>query len=260
MPHVLSAKSVALGRDTFIFTSLTHCQLGWFLKLTPVSSATVQRWIRTISPETTRELFICPVNVHSVGIFEYWIGPHGSSIDVITELPLPPGDYGLYYNRECTNGGFRDIMALPRKWNDTFEYQANHALGAEERISEYCFLPSITQLVVARDNQCCRFTGRTGDTALSWIFPPVFREQTKTSWFDLLDKDFFSPDNVLTMHTDLKFHFHSNHFTVDIDGDYTTSLLIIRTTPPSTHSSVIISSSHVTPFVRPMARVKLSKR
>ncbi|KAJ6615016.1 hypothetical protein B0H10DRAFT_2042896 [Mycena sp. CBHHK59/15] len=230
MPHILSSKSKELGRDIFLFTSLNpspaRLVLGVNQKLTPVSSATIQRWIRIISPETTSDLFICPVNVQSVGIFEYCIQPNGPSFDGTSDSPLPPGDYGLYYDRECTKGGFRDIMALPLKWNATLEYQANHKLDNAERIAQYQFSPDLEQSVIARDNHRCRFTGVTTDTALSWIFPPVFKVQTKLCLFDSLDKDFVSPPNVLTMHANLKIHFHNNHFGVDVDDGY--KIIILR--------------------------------
>ncbi|KAJ7124441.1 hypothetical protein C8R44DRAFT_783503 [Mycena epipterygia] len=125
-----------------------------------------------------------------------------------------------YFAGECTRKRSREISALPRSWDDTFEYQANHALDDEERIFKYQFSPDVQQGVIARDNQRCRFTGLTTDSALCWIFPPIFKEQTKTSWFNLLDKYFVSPPNVLTMHPDLAFHFHSNNFGVDVDDDY----------------------------------------
>lgn len=50
--------------------------------------------------------------------------------------------------------------------------------------------------------------------------------QTKLCYFDSLDKDFVSPPNVLTMHADLKFHFHNNHFGVDVDDGY--KIIVLR--------------------------------
>jgi hypothetical protein len=49
-------------------------------KLTPVSNAKIQSWIKIISPQTS-DLFICPVTVKSVCIFEYCIQLNGPAFD-----------------------------------------------------------------------------------------------------------------------------------------------------------------------------------
>ncbi|KAJ7806399.1 hypothetical protein B0H14DRAFT_3882371 [Mycena olivaceomarginata] len=225
--HVLSNKSRLLDRDTFVFASLnpspSRLLLGFNQKLTPVSSATIQRWVRIITPKT-REFVICPVVVHSIGVFEYYIEPSGPPIEATSPTLLLPGNYGLYHNDACIATGPPDIMSA-RSWSGSFEHHASK-MDDKKRALEYQFLPEIERSVMARDNQTCWFTGATDDIALSWIFPPVFRNQTKASWFDVLDKEFVTAKNVLTLKSELKLHFHSNNFTVDVDDDY--RIVILR--------------------------------
>ncbi|KAJ7138240.1 hypothetical protein C8R44DRAFT_868559 [Mycena epipterygia] len=138
MLHILSSKSKELGRDTFLFifmnASPARLILGVNQKLILVSSATVQRWIRIISPKTTSDLFICPITVQSVGIFEYCIQTNAPSFDGTLDSLLLPGDYGLYYNRECIGE------------------------DSAKCIAEYQFPPDFEQSVIARDKHRCRFT------------------------------------------------------------------------------------------------------
>ncbi|KAJ6487171.1 hypothetical protein C8R47DRAFT_1127942 [Mycena vitilis] len=228
--HALSAKSRELGRDTFVFAPLNPCPsklvLGFNQKVTPVSSARIQRWARILNPETS-DFVICPVNVLWLGVFEYYITPNGPFIDPASTALLPPGNYGLYHQwqPELVSCGPVDLMRT-RGWEGTFEQLTSSYLTEEERIEEYQFPPCVEESVKARDKQRCRFTGMTHGLALSWIIPPIYDCQTKSSWFDTLDKDFRTSQNVLTMRSDLKLHFHNNNFSVDVDDGY--RIVILR--------------------------------
>ncbi|KAJ7615615.1 hypothetical protein DFH06DRAFT_123414 [Mycena polygramma] len=117
-----------------------------------------------------------------------------------------------------------------RRWSLSFE-DLSRNLDDEKRRRMYQFPPEIEESVKARDKQRCRITGATNGIALSWIFPSPYRNQTKLDWYEPLDKDFVDAQNVLTMRSDLKYHFHSNRFSVDVDDGY--RIVVFRDMGPS---------------------------
>ncbi|KAJ7923777.1 hypothetical protein B0H13DRAFT_2316130 [Mycena leptocephala] len=83
---------------------------------------------------------------------------------------------------------------------------------------------------MARDQQKCRLTGAADDISLSRIIP-AYQNQTKSSWYDSFNKDFVAAENVLTMRTGLKFHFHSSNFSVNVDDRH--RIVVLRDMGPA---------------------------
>jgi hypothetical protein len=70
-------------------------------KLTPVSSATLHRWVNLMSGIFGPERFyLCPVVMHSAGIMLYCVERSGTVIKPSSTEAIPPGNYGLYFDRE----------------------------------------------------------------------------------------------------------------------------------------------------------------
>ncbi|KAJ7160360.1 hypothetical protein C8R46DRAFT_1223837 [Mycena filopes] len=216
--HILSNKSRALGRDTFVFSSLnptpSRLVLGFNQRLTPVSNAKIQRWVRVMTPET-RDFVLCAVTVHSAGIFEYYITPSGLLWTLPRPLHCHPGI--MVFTTICRRPGQADF-ARGSKINSTFEDLAS-TMTNEKRISQYQIPVEIQNRVMARDKQHCRLTGETNDV-LAWIIPPPLKQYTARQWLTPIEKSFLVPQNLLTLRTDLVFHFHHNNFSVDVDDEY----------------------------------------
>ncbi|KAJ7076669.1 hypothetical protein B0H15DRAFT_934242 [Mycena belliarum] len=233
--HVLSVKSKDLQRDTFFFIcQLRKAQLfmGVNQKFTPVSSATIHRWTKFIGgPKSdlyAEEFFLCPVTVRSAGIMAYSVEPCGPAIEPDSTELLAPGNYGWYFNRECTAKGAPRMIGWARQRCFTFETLVT--AECERRGCEPYAVPQAEMsVVVPRDESRCRFTDSERDTIVAWIVPP------QASWeaMDIIsvgsDSDeapFFVAANAITMQSELRFHFHNNHFTVDVDDDY--RILVLR--------------------------------
>ncbi|KAJ7076657.1 hypothetical protein B0H15DRAFT_578208 [Mycena belliarum] len=232
--HVLSTKSRDLQRDTFIFISLSARSELFFVaginqKLTPASSATIHHWVEILRGESKPEPFwLCPVTVHSAGIMAYYVRPSGPAIEPYSKEPLPAGNYGWYFDRECTARGFPDLTTVPARLY-TLEARLN-SVSDETGIK---LVPDVipaaeADVAVARDEGRCRFTGCLTDTILVWIIPPAVAWETEDS--TLAPRDTTAPflvaANIITMQRQLRFHFHNNHFTVDVDDDY--RILVLR--------------------------------
>ncbi|KAJ7776049.1 hypothetical protein DFH07DRAFT_74162 [Mycena maculata] len=229
--HVLSPKSEDLDRNTFFFVSLrmkARLYLGVNQKFTPVSSAIIHHWVKLMRSgrelEEPEEFFLCPVTVKSRGVMSYYVRRSGPVIEPDSKERLPPGNYGWYFDRECTLKGFPDLSRVAERF---CTFQARLAGNIE------CYGPeSIADpfpfSAVARDERRCRFTGSTDDTVLAWIVPPGASWETDDhsdprKWDET---PFLVDGNVLAMQKALVSHFHGNHFTVDVDDDY--RILVLR--------------------------------
>ncbi|KAK0237294.1 hypothetical protein EDD85DRAFT_1008361 [Armillaria nabsnona] len=97
--HILSTISARLERDTFIFstTAPTRLVLGLNQRLTPVSSATLHRWVRLIIP-TPKPFTLHPVTVRQFGIMSYAIELNGEDIPADSTEALPIGNYAWYWS------------------------------------------------------------------------------------------------------------------------------------------------------------------
>ncbi|KAG6808501.1 hypothetical protein H0H92_003951 [Tricholoma furcatifolium] len=71
----------------------------------------------------------------------------------------------------------------------------------------------IQQTVQERDKGQCFFTGKTGNTVMTWIVPPVCNVNFRS------DIDFLVAENVITIHKDLEVLFLKNQLMVDVDKD-----------------------------------------
>ncbi|KAJ7121885.1 hypothetical protein C8R43DRAFT_1239391 [Mycena crocata] len=229
--HTLSRKSEDLDRDTFIFINLHQSSrlfLGVNQKLTPITSATLHRWVRLMSRFNEPEIFfLCPVSVHPAGIMSYYVVPSGPPIEPYSTEPIPPGNYGWYFDRECRNRGFPELTEAPQRFVSFKAWFCNDWLH-NQRLKMDPLPPAVEQSVTARDGRHCRFTGLTNDISLAWIVPPAISWETDDFGSDRGwdAAPFFVAANVLTMHQKLVHYFHSNYFAVDVDGDY--QILIFR--------------------------------
>ncbi len=77
--------------------TLTKFYLGLNQRLTPVSSATLHRWIRLIIP-AARPFTLHPVTVHQFGIMSYAIKLNGEDIPADSTEALPIGNYAWYWS------------------------------------------------------------------------------------------------------------------------------------------------------------------
>ncbi|KAJ7467483.1 hypothetical protein FB451DRAFT_1258682 [Mycena latifolia] len=231
--HILSPKSLDLGRDTFFFTSLpvkARLILGVNQKFTPVTSATIHRWVDLIvdDEDESEEFFLCPVTMKSAGIMSYDVERSGPVIEPYSTEPLPPGNYGWYFNRECTGKGF-SVLSNVREGFYTLNALSEEIDEPHERDFVANALPPAAEasIAVARDESRCRFTGSAENATLAWIIPPAIAQYTERSMQIEWDRlSYQVAANVITMQSRLRFHFHNNHFTVDVDDDY--RILVLR--------------------------------
>ncbi|KAJ7239739.1 hypothetical protein C8J57DRAFT_1372509 [Mycena rebaudengoi] len=224
--HILSKKSVDLERDTFFFISLHQSSqlfMGVNQKSTPVSSATIHHWVKLMGKDYWEPpvFFLCPVTVRSGGIMSYFVEPSGPVIEPSSTEPLPPGNYGWFFNRECTSKGFPELTLVRQRF---CSYRLLFSLmWPDFQPSKMDPFPSVVEeSVVARDQGRCRFTGLDDDATPAWIVPPTLSWETEDfgssrGW----DKTpFLVAANDLTMQKRLTLPFLSNHFSVDVDDGY----------------------------------------
>ncbi|KAK7002298.1 hypothetical protein R3P38DRAFT_3605217 [Favolaschia claudopus] len=110
--HLLSEKSRVLERDTFIFLRVrekSQLFMSFNQKLTPVTSATIRRWmILLLGDRDSEEFFLCPVSLSSVGIMAYAMVACGPALDPDSSQRIPPGNYG-YYRDQARKVSARDL-------------------------------------------------------------------------------------------------------------------------------------------------------
>ncbi|KAJ7119479.1 hypothetical protein C8R44DRAFT_788151 [Mycena epipterygia] len=224
--HILSKKSAYLERDTFIFITPRKIEAELFLginqKMTPVTSATIHRWAEFMNDDfDTEEFFLCPVIVESAGIMRYRVEPSGPAIEPYSTEPLPPGNYGWYFNRECTWKGVPSLSMIRRRLY-SFEAPFSDARSEARRLVRDPIPPALEASIVARDENRCRLTDSEQDVTLTWIIPPAIAWETnnfgRTRSWDATP--FLVGANVLTMQKSFVLDFHTNKFTVDVDDNY----------------------------------------
>ena len=114
--HLLSRKSRRLLRNTFFFLpglsgrllggelilNCTFCRVyltsftGLNQRLTPVTSAKLQRWVRILDPRALK-FELQPITIKkTIAILTYEKVPVGPSIPADSTVPLAPGDYAWY--------------------------------------------------------------------------------------------------------------------------------------------------------------------
>ncbi|KAK6969157.1 hypothetical protein R3P38DRAFT_2753287 [Favolaschia claudopus] len=225
--HVLSAKSRDLERDTFIFIHLqtkSKLFMGFNQKVTPVTSALIHRWVAFLIGDRGPEdpFWLCPVTLASAGIMAYRMVATGPGIDPQSSEPLPPGNYGWYFDSACTNWGLPELANSP--------FRLTTIAGRLEDMKEYLsedferheFPPSANATAAtARDQGRCRFTGATENTTVAWIIPPAVSWETQDfgRQSDWDQTPFVVTENLITMQAILKPHFYGNNFTVDVDDN-----------------------------------------
>ncbi|KAJ7610001.1 hypothetical protein DFH06DRAFT_1374796 [Mycena polygramma] len=233
--HFLSTKSEDFERDTFVFVSLpqkAQLYLGWNQKITPVTSSALHRWVKLMSgvystDDASDEFFLCPVTMSSVGIMAYDIHPSGPSIEPYSAEPIPPGNYGLYFDRECTISGGLNLSMVQPRWTNFAKLLSKH-WSKESRAVLDLISPELEDSVVARDVGRCRFTGMNDNTVSAWIIPRRYLWRLTSDFGGEQDWDttpFFNVDNILTMHKSLVRDFLRSYFTVDVDDSYRIVLL-----------------------------------
>ncbi|KAJ7454602.1 hypothetical protein B0H11DRAFT_261212 [Mycena galericulata] len=152
--HILSTKSTDLDRDTFFFITLiqkSQLFLGVNQKFTPVTSATIHRWVDLMNGHPTSEqFFLCPVIVHSAGVMSYYVRPSGPAIEPDSEEPLPPGNYGWYFDQKCTMKGFPELSSV-REHVYTFEAGVAESIESESVVA---------RSAMAREDRLCGFQAR----------------------------------------------------------------------------------------------------
>ncbi|KAK7028714.1 hypothetical protein R3P38DRAFT_2937896 [Favolaschia claudopus] len=225
--HVLSAKSRDLERDTFIFIHLQTSKLfmGFNQKVTPVTSALIHRWVAFLIGDRgpPEPFWLCPVTLASAGIMAYRMVASGPGIDPQSSEPLPPGNYGWYFDSACTscwgppnlaNSPFR-LTTIQGRLEDMKEY-----LSEDFERHEFPPIANVTA-ATARDQGRCRFTGATENTTVAWIIPPAVSWETQDfgRQSDWDQAPFVVTPNLITMHSTLKPHFYGNNFTVDVDDN-----------------------------------------
>ncbi|KAJ7440279.1 hypothetical protein B0H11DRAFT_2253042 [Mycena galericulata] len=237
--HVLSDKSVALGRDTFFFAPMGRFPIrlvaGLNQNLTPVTMATLQRWVNLMAGDPT-VFCICPVNVEPYGIMSYSISPSGRFIDPDSTDPLLPGNYGWYRDHNFTQGEFPRFTGVDGAMRDkSFEYNVTF-MDDERLLALYKFPLDIERRVLARDARKCMFTGAIDEVMVMWIVPPPWAWavahpsdppgiaptscSTDIHPLEVDPAPFLVAANAITIRKDLKVHFYNHAFAVDADDDF----------------------------------------
>ncbi|KAJ7610009.1 hypothetical protein DFH06DRAFT_1485682 [Mycena polygramma] len=231
--HVLSRKSTGYERDTFIFVAMPRMAqlfLGINQKICPITKALLNRWVELMSGPyglgsdgILEKYFLRPVDIISAGILSYGFRPNGPPIEPDSTEPLPPGNYGLFFNRECTSSGTpRLSMAVHRVFS--FAFRFSDSSNDPRRPVMDSISPALRDSVLARDKSRCRLTGLESAVVLRWIIPPAVAWQTEDfavySDRDTAAAPFFVAENVLMIHQSLTSDFLDNRFTVDVDDDY----------------------------------------
>ncbi|KAJ7271438.1 hypothetical protein B0H12DRAFT_1229089 [Mycena haematopus] len=241
--HVLSDKSTKLQRDTFFFESWgswnpIRLVLGLNQKLTPVTSATLRRWVRLIVgyPE---DFSLRPVIIKPLGIMSYSMSPSGPVVSPDSEDPLPPGNYGWYPSPPSSEIALTGPGLDTTMINRSFEYSVG--MMGDQLQALYTFPADVKQIVLARDAQRCRITRDAADVMVVWIVPPPWawkvateddppaiaprRCENSAHPVGMDTTPFIVAANAVTMRSDLKVHFYNHNFTVDADDNYRVVIL-----------------------------------
>ncbi|KAJ7610015.1 hypothetical protein DFH06DRAFT_1346153 [Mycena polygramma] len=168
---------------------------------------------------TFDDFFLCPITLSSLGIMTYDIHRSGPSIEPDSTEPIPPGNYGLYFDSGFFIGvyyqwGFMLSMVRPRLIN--FSKLLSKNWSKEDRAVLDLISPALEDSVVARDARNCRFTWRNDNTVcVDHPTGAIFGGEK-----DWDTTPFFNVDNILTMHKSLVRDFLRSYFTVDVDDGY----------------------------------------
>ncbi|SJL10824.1 uncharacterized protein ARMOST_14218 [Armillaria ostoyae] len=215
--HILSTISARLERDTFIFstTAPTRLVLGLNQRLTPVSSATLHRWIRLITP-TIKPFTLHPVTVHQFGIMSYAIELNGEDIPADSTEALPIGNYAWYWSD--SERAYPEITAFTRL--APFPEMKAH----NDPDTLFDVLPLVAEAVRQRDHHQCFVTGIVSpdDVGLVWVFPPYFI-YLLFSYGDPFSSDpefFKTASNAGFMHKRLMPFYLGNAFSIDVDDGH----------------------------------------
>ncbi|KAJ7639920.1 hypothetical protein B0H17DRAFT_1216745 [Mycena rosella] len=235
MGHILSPKSKDLGRDTFFFITLSQKSqlfLGVNQKFTPISSATIHRWVELMNTHfESEEFFLCPVIMRKRAF-------SAGGITISKRRNRLKGDIVEALQVLKSLIKVKDMLYAPTLMvieDDNDPVVKDDAEGA--RLKDQPNYPGElvvdaaspkASVVMARDKHRCRFAGTVTDTILAWIIPPMISGETdnfcNSQFWE--NTPFLVFANVITMHTQLRFHFYNNHFTVDVDDDY--RILVLR--------------------------------
>ncbi|KAJ7205559.1 hypothetical protein GGX14DRAFT_644875 [Mycena pura] len=149
----------------------------------------------------------------------YFARPIGPAINPDSTEPIPPGNYGWYHDAAGTSRGIPQVTMVPQRQCTFQDHFDEDWLGSQRAILD-TVPPPVEMSATERDGQHCRFTNSVEDLAVAWIVPPTLARETDDWGFNTDSTPFLVSANTLTMQSDLVFHFHSNHFTVDPDDDY----------------------------------------
>ncbi|KAK0457005.1 uncharacterized protein EV420DRAFT_1550776 [Desarmillaria tabescens] len=220
--HILSKKSTRLERDTFIFstTAPTRLVLGLNQSLTPVSSATLHRWIRLIARRISPFTFH-PVTIRRFGILSYAIELKGEEISAASTESLPAGNYAWYW--PDGKQAFPEITAFTQLAPFPEMMPAGKDLE-----TLFDVVPSVAEAVVQRDHHRCFVTGIMSppdDVGLIWVFPPdffylLFYYKTAEDQPPPCPEFFKVASNAGFMYKRLIPFFIGNAFSIDVDDGH----------------------------------------
>ncbi|KAK6969159.1 hypothetical protein R3P38DRAFT_3298795 [Favolaschia claudopus] len=149
-------------------------------KLTPVTSATIRRWmILLLGDRDSEEFFLCPVSLSSVGIMAYAMVACGPALDPDSSQRIPPGNYGYYRDREGRHTGHPPLVNSPYRLATIELRLVQMERDLIEDFKRHQF-PLATEAgkVSARDLGSCRFSGDRENTVVAWIIPPSISWET----------------------------------------------------------------------------------
>ncbi|KAK7045238.1 hypothetical protein R3P38DRAFT_2883161 [Favolaschia claudopus] len=255
--HLLSTHSKAMRFDTFFWVTrhpITELLIGVNQNATPMTCALLNRWLSIMAgPGTVRgyeikdeeeylpnksdddeeeceKIYICPVEITSTGVLQYWMTPNGTVIEPDSDMPLPTGNYGIFFDAECIYSG---LPALQYSREHRLSFGHNFWDESKADIDQSKLLNSIPvdlrNAATLRDASRCVFTNEVESLTSVWIIPPVAAWKTS----DRSDRQrwnqepFVNSANILTIQASLVVYFYLHYFTVDVDDGY--KIIILRT-------------------------------
>ncbi|KAJ7151808.1 hypothetical protein C8R43DRAFT_1004427 [Mycena crocata] len=187
-------------------------------------------------PYDMQDYFLAPVTMNSAGIMSYYAKRNGPPIEPFSTELIPPGNYGIYFDRECVPypncpslgylfslceckfSGFPGLTHV-RQRVATFAARFSTSLPPKKRSIMDPIPPVLHERVSERDGRRCRLTGLQSDVVPTWIIPPRYLGRLMDDWGgrdpDIDLSPFFVGANILTMEKQLAFYLLCNHFTVD---------------------------------------------
>ncbi|KAK7045220.1 hypothetical protein R3P38DRAFT_2509117 [Favolaschia claudopus] len=233
--HFLSTHSKAMGFDTFFWVTrhpIAELLIGVNQNTTPMTCALFSTSDDDVDEEECQKIYICPVEITSTGVLQYWMTPNGNVFEPNSEAPLPTGNYGIFFDAECMRSGLPALQYSREHYVSIAWYFWDESKANIDQSLLNSIPAQLRNAATLRDSSRCVFTDEVEELTSVWIIPPSVAwtsHQTSDSSVEehWNQEPFVHVANILTIQASLVVYFYQHYFAVDVDDGY--KIIILKT-------------------------------